>query len=363
MSARGTSEPAADSFHLPDFCAPLMVLIVVLAAELVALLLTVARIGLHADFWSGLARTSLLLQWIALGGAGALCGLRPRLARLDTVRGSLATLALLLAITGLVSELAWWAALRGLETGADGRPASTHDHVAFTAGNLAICLIVGGIGLRYLYVAEQWRRNVQREAHARVSALQARIRPHFLYNSMNTIAALTRSDPRAAEAAVLDLADLFRANLSESRHEVEFADELEIARTYERIEQQRLGARLRVEWRVDEVPRDALVPSLIVQPLLENAIYHGIERLAAGGVVRIGARVHEGSVELEIANPRVPEGAQPARGGHRIALANIRERLELAYPGAAAVELGETVDAYQVRVRFPLRRRAVGAAA
>lgn len=351
-----------EKFYLPDFCAAWNVLLVIVGAELVAVLVAIARVGLQPQFLPDLARTSLFLLWIALGSAAALCWLRPRLATLGVRRGSIATLGVLLVITGVVSEVAWWAASRGFAAAANPAGFGTGSHLAFTLGNLAIGTIVGAIGLRYFYVAHQWRRNVEREARARVDALQARIRPHFLYNSMNTIAALTRSDPERAETAVEDLADLFRASLAETRHEVALEDELEIARTYQRIEQLRLGARLRVEWRLEGVPRGALVPSLIVQPLLENAIYHGIERLPGGGTVSVEGRLHGGAVELVVANPRVPEAALPGRSGNRIALANIRERLELAYPGAASltadVETAPQGERYVVRIRFPLREAA-----
>ncbi len=123
-----------------------------------------------------------------------------------------------------------------------------------------------GLALRYFYVSRQWRRNIEIQSRARVHALQARIRPHFLYNSMNTIAALTRSDPAAAEQAVTDLADLFRANLNEKRSQIPLKEELEVARIYQRIEQLRLGERLRVAWHVQDLPMRALVPSLLVQP-------------------------------------------------------------------------------------------------
>lgn len=363
----GVNRPpaAADGgFYLPDFCAPRMVLVVVLIAVLVAFVVTVARVGLGSSFVEDLARTALFLVWIALGSAAALCYLRPALARLGVVRGSAATLALLLLVTALVSEAAWWGAARGLYTGFETGPMLARSHLAFVAGNLAIALIVGGVGLRYWYVTHQWRRNVERDARSRVDALQARIRPHFLYNSMNTIAALTRSDPVRAEAAIEDLADLFRASLAETRNEVPFAEELEVARTYQRIEQLRLGARLAVEWRTDGVPSDARVPSLVLQPLLENAIYHGIERLPGGGKVIVEARAADGRIEIAVTNPRPPEGtgAVPARTGNRVALANIRERLELAFPGDAAVELGEAGTDYVARVRFPLRAQARGSA-
>jgi two-component system sensor histidine kinase AlgZ len=352
----GATAPRADAvpFYLPNLCEPRMVLVIVLIAELVAVLLAIARVGVTGSLWTDLARTSLFLLWIALGGAAVLCALRPRLATLDVVRGSAATLALLLLVTGVVSEAAWRGAHLGLYD-FDGRSGG---HAAFLLGNLAIGAIVGAIGLRYFYVTHEWRRNVEREARSRVEALQARIRPHFLYNSMNTIAALTRSDPVRAETAVEDLADLFRFNLQETRPEVTLAEELEIARTYERIERLRLGARLAVDWRLDGAPADALVPSLLLQPLVENAIYHGVERLPSGGTVTIEARTDGTRLEIAVSNPRVGDGSGAGRAGNRVALANIRERLALAYPGEASVEMGEQGDAFVVRVRLPLRQRA-----
>jgi two-component system sensor histidine kinase AlgZ len=350
-AASPPAEAAAGQFYLPNLCEPLAVLVVVLVAELVAVLLTVARLGMHDSLWTDLGRTSLFLVWIALGSAATLCWLRPRLARLDVTRGSAATLALLLAVTAVVSEAAW----RGGTFGPFALARFAGEHAEFVLGNLATCLIVGAIGLRYTYVAHQWRRNVEREARSRVEALQARIRPHFLYNSMNTIAALTRSDPARAETAVEDLADLFRVNLRETRPEVPFADELEIARTYERIELLRLGARLAVQWDVDGVSPETRVPSLLLQPLLENAIYHGVERVPGGGTVSVAAASAGDRVEIVVANPMPGDDADPARAGNRIALANVRERLALAYGPDASLEAGAEGGRFVVRVRLPHR--------
>jgi two-component system sensor histidine kinase AlgZ len=337
-------------FYLPNLCEPRMVLVIVLIAELVAVLLAVARVSVTDSLLLDLGRTSLFMLWIGLGGAAALCYLRPQLAKLGVVRGSAATLGLLMLVTAIVSEAAW----RGATLGLYDFEVRGGGHAAFLAGNLLICAIVGSIGLRYFYVTHQWRRNVEREARARVEALQARIRPHFLYNSMNTIAALTRSDPERAETAVEDLADLFRFNLQEQRPEVTLAEELEVARTYERIERLRLGARLAVDWRVDGLPASVLVPSLLIQPLLENAIYHGIERLPEGGTVVVEGRIDGRKLVLTISNPRAGDGAGPGRSGNRIAVANIRERLALAYPGEATLDAGEDGDRFVVRVRLPL---------
>ena len=160
------------------------------------------------------------------------------------------------------------------------------------------------LALRYFYVTHEWRRNIEMRATARVHALQARIRPHFLFNSMNTIAALTRTNPAVAEQAVQDLADLFRANLSEKRNTITLAEEFEVARTYQRIEELRLGPRLRVEWKTGSLPSNVqLVPGLTLQPLLENAIYHGIEPQPEGGVVTVTGEMTGDLITIVVRKP------------------------------------------------------------
>jgi two-component system sensor histidine kinase AlgZ len=222
-----------------------------------------------------------------------------------------------------------------------------------------IGLVVSGLALRYFYVAHQWRRSVELRAAARVHALQARIRPHFLFNSMNTIAALTRSNPRRAEGAVQDLADLFRATLSDKRDTITLAEELEVARTYQRMVQLRLGPRLQVEWKTDALPANALVPSLLIQPLLENAIYHGIEPRATGGTVTITGEVAGGLVTIVVRNPLDPSPGE--HEGNRLALANIRERLSLMYGERALMKSGRFDAEYIVTLRFPLLEKPVRA--
>jgi two-component system sensor histidine kinase AlgZ len=195
---------------------------------------------------------------------------------------------------------------------------------------------------------------VRAEARSRIQALQARIRPHFLFNSMNTIAALTRSDPARAEEAVEDLADLFRATLRDSHSPLRLKEELELTRIYQRIEALRLGERLKVTWDVAGLPMRALVPGLTVQPLLENAIYHGIEPLPGGGTVTIAGRVANGEIELVVTNPVAPgRGANDGRPGNRLALDNIRQRLTLAYGGEGVLSVEQSPDQYRVTVRFP----------
>src|SRR6201994_1893394 len=189
------------------------------------------------------------------------------------------------------------------------------------------------------------------QATARVHALQARIRPHFLFNSMNTIAALTRTNPELAEQAVQDLADLFRANLNEQRNVLRLEEELEVAHTYQRIEELRLGERLNVDWKIDALPRDALVPGLMLQPLLENAIYHGIEPRPDGGTVTVTGDVAGRLITIVVRNPVGDVRSQ--REGNRLALANIRERLGLLYGERGLVKSGRFDNEFIVTLRFP----------
>jgi two-component system sensor histidine kinase AlgZ len=226
-----------------------------------------------------------------------------------------------------------------------------HKPSVFLLRNISIGLVVTAVVLRYFFVTHQWRRNVEMQAAARVHALQARIRPHFLFNSMNTIAALTRTNPVLAEQAVQDLADLFRANLNEQRNVLRLEEEIEVAHIYQRIEELRLGERLNVEWKVDALPRNALVPGLLLQPLLENAIYHGIEPRQEGGTVTVTGEITGELITIVVRNP---VGDQKRRAiGNQLALANIRERLTLMYGEEALVKSGRFDLEYIVTLRFP----------
>ena len=175
------------------------------------------------------------------------------------------------------------------------------------AQHLAIAGIVGAVLLRYLYEQHRERQRELAESQARLQALQARIRPHFLFNSMNTIAALIRSQPDAAEEAIEDLADLFRASLNSSHERATLAEELDLAERYLNIEALRLGDRLRIEWNIDGVPPDTRVPPLVMQPLLENAVGHGIQARPEGGKITLYGRGESDRIVVTIGNPLPPE--------------------------------------------------------
>ena len=344
------SDTELKQLYLPDFCTARAVLVIVIICELTALVLALARNEVAMGFWPDLARTGMFLLWIGLFGAAMLCVLRGYLNRQSLAKGSSIVLALTAALVAIISSVAYLLGTRaGWFAGAGMIP---DDHWTFLVRNVVITIIITALALRYFYVTHEWRHNVELQAKARVHALQARIRPHFLFNSMNTIAALTRSNPGRAEEAVLDLAELFRANLSEKRNQIALADEIDVARTYLRMEQLRLGDRLRVVWKIDALPSDALVPGLTLQPLLENAIYHGVEPRPDGGTVTVTGEFNKGMITIVVRNP-VPLANLTVRDGNRLALANIKERLDLMYGERATVKAGRFDDEYIVTLRFP----------
>ena len=348
------TDPASDKPHsdyLPNFCTSRAALAIVLIVELTALVITLSSFDRAVGFWIELSRTSLFLIWIGLVGTAALCWSRGVLRKLSVARVSSAVIALIAAVVTGVSVIAWWAGRTEMVETLGMTSLFPRSLPDFALRNLAIGLVVTALALRYFYVAYEWERNVEMQARARVHALQARIRPHFLFNSMNTIASLTRSNPALAESAVQDLADLFRANLSEKRNTITLAEELEVARIYQHIEELRLGERLRVVWSISQLPMQALVPGLLLQPLLENAIYHGVEPQPDGGTVTVTGDLSGGLVTVVVRN-RVAE-RQNDREGNKLALANIRERLSLMYGERALVKAGRFDEEYIVTLRFP----------
>ena len=193
-------------------------------------------------------------------------------------------------------------------------------------------------------------------ADARLQALQARIRPHFLFNSINAVLSLMRSEPKRAEGALEDLAELFRALMQDNRRLSTLADELALCRQYLSLEQLRLGERLRVDWEVESAPGDARVPQLLLQPLVENAIYHGIEPGLEPGTVRICIAREKHQLRLLVANPYHPEYQH--RAGNRMALANLRERLALHFDVEASLETEVVGDKFEIRIVLPYREAA-----
>lgn len=188
-------------------------------------------------------------------------------------------------------------------------------------------------------------------AEARLQALQARIRPHFLYNSINAVLSLLRKEPKRAETALEDLADLFRVVMGDNRELSPIAREVELCRQYLNLEQLRLGERLQVAWRIDKMPPDALMPPLVLQPLIENAIYHGIEPRVEPGEISIDIYTARNELHAVLRNPYAREGKHHA--GNKMALANIRERLQLHFDAEARLDTQVRENTYQVHIVLP----------
>ncbi|MCG6943611.1 MAG: sensor histidine kinase [Thiohalocapsa sp.] len=335
---------------MPDFCSVPVALGVVLYGELLAVLLALADSSPLVGFWARLGPLSLLVLGIVLLAASLLCLLGSPLRRLSGVAAVAVALGLIvasaMAVAYLCTVLVPWGEGAGLfpDDGARG--------LLIRAG--LISAIVGALMLRYLYLHQQWRGQVEAVANARFKTLQARIRPHFLFNSMNTIASLTQTDPRLAEEVVEDLADLFRASLATETDRTTLAEELELAHRYLNIEAQRLGDRMRVVWDLDDLPGDAPVPPLILQPLVENAVYHGIQPSTEPGEIRIVGRYRRGAVNLSIRNtlPRSSDSVRRHKGSG-MALQNVSQRMEAMFPGEARVTRSLVDGDYLVRLVFP----------
>jgi two-component system sensor histidine kinase AlgZ len=221
------------------------------------------------------------------------------------------------------------------------------------APSIVIVAALGAFALRYFYLYVNWRVNQQRGQIARSQALAARIRPHFLFNTLNTIAELTRADPEAAEHAVEDLARLYRTGLANVQHKVDLGDEINTAKSYLYIEQYRLGSRMQQSWDTDQLPKDAQLPILTLQPLVENAVYHGIEPCPDGGKLFIKGWVEDKTLCIMVSNPMPDIERSNRQKGNNMAVENIRQRLQMAFGKRASMQTEKHDQQYQVTLRFP----------
>jgi two-component system, LytTR family, sensor histidine kinase AlgZ len=271
----------------------------------------------------------------------------------------LATLVLLYALAPPLARLRYWlgcVAVLSLSLAASGGT-----HAALVAlqvapnADLARTLALAGLAtaamLAYLrLLAKAYSPAL---AEARLQALQSRIRPHFLFNSLNAVLSLVRRDPGRAEDALEDLADLFRVLMQDNRSFVRLADEIALLQRYARLEQLRLGERLAIDWDLGAAPLQALLPPMVLQPLLENAVYHGVEPGTGTGRVAVRIERRGARVLARIENPYLEEHAR--RAGNRMALANIRERLQLFFDAEARLEARVAGERYLVEIEMPYR--------
>jgi len=311
----------------PSFCNWRLLLAVMVITQVSVVLVGLGRGGLPG--WQWLAVASLYAQWMALFCATGLCVMSGWTRRFSA-RGAWAGSWLIAMMLAVAFSFACW------QMDAISKPGLIGDKVGmFVLKSTFAVGLVTIVFFLYLEIRARWRLELMAQAEARVQALQARIRPHFLFNSLNTIASLIPGDPDSAEAATLDLADIFRGSMRRADRLISLSDELNLARQYLDMEKRRLGSRLQIDWRVDELPPGAAVLPLTLQPLLENAVAHGVQALQEGGKIAVYGRAEGEQIVVTIGNPLAPEGSDTS--GHGMAIRNIRERLSLAFGSRASL--------------------------
>ena len=273
---------------------------------------------------------SMLLLWFA----------QPWLRRLDYLHGIIVVNVLVMAITLSVYEV-------GISVYQPFAVAGSYfDMFQYAVISVIVCCV--------LLIYFRLRAKVlSRALHdARLQVLRARIRPHFLFNTINAVLSIVRAQPKQAEAALEDMSDLFRMAMIDARDLVLLSQEIQLSRQYLALEQLRMGSRLSVDWDISDLPVNVMIPPLLLQPLLENAVYHGIESLPTGGRIKIKLYSSEKELHLKVENPCAASKTQQ-HSGNKMALQNIRERLELLFDVEASYQVENTKELYRVEITLP----------
>ncbi|TVQ74656.1 MAG: sensor histidine kinase [Oceanospirillales bacterium] len=328
----------------PALCTTKLVLRTTVLAQAVAILLALAP-GTIEDRWFRLGLSTLFVQWVALLALLLLCQVQKHLRNTSAKQLAIIAFAILLSCTALVSIFAFalltnkgWEAQLGVGL--------------FALHNLLIASIVGVIGLQFYLMHLERHQHIAAQSRAELDALQARIRPHFLFNSLNTAAELTQQDPKAAEEALLNLSNLFRAALKAGENS-NLIDELALVDSYLSLEQWRLGNRLIITRQFPDQLPNVTLPSLTIQPLVENAVRHGVEASSEPSSIHIQILTSDKHLTLLIQNP-IPLKAKTHFEGNGIAIENIRQRLALLYDDRARLTTGEVDRTYRVKLVIPL---------
>lgn len=291
-----------------------------------------------SEFILQLTSISTLAQPILLISLFLLYGCNPILSKVSYRNGMFAILGLaLFSATGVYSFLAQF---------------SIFDSLPSLTRTLTYTLTISAITLYYFNLYH--RAYSPAITEARLQALQARIRPHFLFNSLNAVLSLIRTQPKQAETALEDMADLFRVLMADNRELVPLAQEIALCRQYLALEKLRLDERLGIEWIIEDMPPDALIPPLLLQPLIENAVYHGIEPLPSGGTITIQIYTQQNAIHLILSNPYSTQNNH--NHGNKMALKNIKERLTLHFDLEASLQSKLVGDVYKVHITLPYQK-------
>lgn len=343
IQSQARVEKIQRSVYPPSFCRWQMLLTVVLVTQISVFLMAVATLSDFSLVWLGVV--TMYAQALGLLTALGLCVSRAWLNSLASRMAWMGSwfVAILMALIFSYSSGVVGTVL-GVGPGREGFD-------LFVLQSVLVVALVSTALLRYLFIRAQWRAQLLAQSEARVQALQARIRPHFLFNSLNTIASLIPDDPDNAERAIEDLADIFRGSMRRADGLISLSEELDLAWKYLQMEQRRLGGRLSIDWQVNELPKGASILPLTLQPLLENAVAHGIQPSIEPGNLRVYGRGEKESVVITISNPVGPDGH--ISEGHGMALENIRERLELAFGPSASLITQQDADQFFAVLSLP----------
>jgi len=333
---------ALPALEFPYLCHSRFVLRLLVMAQAVSVVLAFAP-GITADPWHRLGLISVFVHWVALLTTVCFCQLRQQLNRLKPAAMLLTCITLFEVATILVSVVAHsWLASQS--------PHMSQSLPAFVLANMMISLIIAVIAIQFFIIHTERNQQVRAQSRAELSALQARIEPHFLFNSLNTVAELTQVDPNAAEQALLNLSALFRAALNAGQT-VSLAEELRLSEQYLSLEQWRLGQRMTVQWDLPEPIPELSLPALTIQPLLENAVRHGVENCAEPASLHLTLVESRHAVSIVITNPLGQPGSKKA--GNGIALDNIRQRLQLHYGSGAQLHSATSEGRFRVKLVLP----------
>ena len=324
----------AHTSALPNFRNLGIILRILVIVNVLAVSAAVVRASTLYSSASALLEMSVIVQPVLIATLLALGALNDFVHRLTYPVGATVVAVLAVAITACV--------VLAIEPPDDDLVARLQRSILLTVLTLVLLLTYFHLHGRALSPAL---------SEARLQALQARIRPHFLYNSINAVLSLIRQDPRRAEAVLEDLAELFRVVMGDNRELSPISREIELCRRYLELEQLRLGDRLRVAWHIDKMPPDALMPPLVLQPLIENAVYHGIEPRVEPGEISIDIYTSRNRVHAVLRNPF--EERSTHHSGNKMAIDNIRERLQLHFDAEASLETRIRENVYQVHIVLP----------
>lgn len=327
------------TFVVPDFCKNSSVLMLVLLTELFSIVLTLIKY--EEAFFAHLGSVSLYFQWCALLSCGLLCLLRSKLNAskgLWPLFGAFACCFFPFLIIELGAQWVFSEYQNEFRT------------TQFISRSISVLIIVMLI-LRFFSLMSLLELRNKAEMNQRILALQSRIRPHFLFNSLNTISELTHIDAKKAEDAINSLSLLFRASLENERRFHSLDNEISLCKRYIQLERWRLGAKLNVEW--VELVKDTQkieTPKLILQPLIENAILHGVQTT---GEISLGIDIRDTGSHVSFMISNIKGSGSNEVGGHGIAVDNIKERLFVLYDDQQVFRIKETSTNYSVIVRFP----------